>query len=70
MSKKNGGFAFPVCSQIEQMDEGMTLRDWFASQCLQGMHARQMFDSGLATPEQRARLAYIDADAMLKEREK
>ena len=50
--------------------EQPTLRDRFAMAALFGMNARDMFDSGQATPEQRARLAYIEADAMLKERAK
>jgi hypothetical protein len=48
----------------------MTLRDYFAAAALNGMHARDTFDHGQATTEQRARLCYIDADAMLAEREK
>jgi len=53
---KTGGFA-----------RDMTLRDHFAGLVLQGFAARDMHDAGLVTPEQRAKLAYIDADAMLKE---
>lgn len=56
---KTGGFA-----------RDMTLRDHFAGLALQGFAARDMHDAGLVTPEQRAKLAYIDADAMLKERAK
>ena len=48
----------------------MDLRDYFAAKAMQGFAARDVFDAGLATPEQRAKLAYIDADAMLAEREK
>ena len=51
------------------IDQGMTLRDYFAAQALQGMNARDSYDSGQARPEQRAKLAYIEADAMLKARE-
>jgi hypothetical protein len=47
---------------------GMTLRDWFAGQVLAGIAARDSFDPGQASPEQRAKLAYMDADAMLTER--
>jgi hypothetical protein len=47
---------------------GMSLRDYFAGQVIEGMHARDSYDKGQASPEQRARLAYIDADAMLKAR--
>ena len=50
--------------------EQLTLRDRFAMAALQGMNARDMFYAGLATPEQRARLAFIEADAMLAERSK
>ncbi len=49
-------------------EEKMTMRDKFAAKALGGMHARDGFDSGQATPDQRARLAYIDADAMLRAR--
>ena len=49
--------------------DGMTLRDYFAAKVMQGFAARDSHDAGLATPQQRAKLAYIDADAMLKARE-
>jgi hypothetical protein len=48
--------------------QGMSLRDWLAGQALAGMHARDSYDDGLASPKQRARLAYIDADAMIEAR--
>lgn len=48
----------------------MDLLDYFAGKALAGMHARDAFDPGQSTPEQRAKLAYIDARAMLAEREK
>ena len=50
--------------------EGLTMRDYFAARAMQGMMARDVFDGGQARPEQRAKLAYIEADAMLKERNK
>ena len=55
---KHGGYA-----------KDMTLRDCFAAKAMQGFAARDVFDNGLATPYQRAKLAYIEADAMLKARE-
>lgn len=72
---KDGGPAFPTDGECQVGPnrwhfEGMTLRDWFAGNCLAGMHARISFDEGLATPKQRAHIAFIDADAMLAEREK
>lgn len=71
-----GGPAFPIVYRDEskpgvisqEIHVGMQLRDYFAAAALEGMHARDTFDLGLATPEQRASLAYIDADAMLKAR--
>lgn len=72
--RNDGGQAFPSSFVgpygTESSKVGMTLRDWFAGQALAGMHARDTFDIGMATPEQRAALAYIDADAMLAERAK
>lgn len=45
-----------------------TLRDVFAAFAMSGMMARDGYDEGQATPKQRAKLAYIEADALLKER--
>lgn len=66
-----GGPAFPglhPSKECRYADEGMTLRDYFAAKAMQGFAARDVFNNGLATPYQRARLAYIEADAMLKAR--
>jgi hypothetical protein len=49
---------------------GETLRDRFALAALTGMMARDTYDEGQATPEQRAKLSYIEADAMLAARGK
>ena len=66
MSTNNtGGPAFPT--ETFQV-EGMTLRDYFAAKAMQGMNARDSFDPGQASAAQRAKLAYIEADAMLKAR--
>jgi len=46
------------------------LRDRFAAAALSGMHAKNNYHAGISTPQERARLAYIDADAMMEEREK
>ena len=71
-----GGPAFPMPMTMmtaehiaNEPEYGMTLRDYFAAKAIQGMAARDVFDAGQATPEQRAKLAYIEADAMLKARE-
>lgn len=71
--KDNGGAAFPGVYYGEIPDvthEGMSLRDYFAAKALTGMHARDSYDEGQATPSQRAAIAYLDADAMLAERAK
>lgn len=46
----------------------MTMRDLFAAFALAGMNSQSVFNSGLARPEQRAKLAYIEADAMIEAR--
>lgn len=58
--------AFPTAMN---QTEGMTLRDYFAAKVIQGMAARDMFDPSQVTPEQRAKLAYLEADAMLRARD-
>jgi hypothetical protein len=51
---------------VASLNEGMTLRDYFAAQALAGICA----DATLGAAETIARCAYQLADAMLKEREK
>jgi hypothetical protein len=65
----DGGPAFPA-QDANNWYIGMSLRDYFAAKALEGMHARDTYDPGQSTPEQRAHLCYIDADAMLRERVK
>lgn len=65
MPKELGGPAFPVDREFK----GMTLRDYFAAHALGGMQARDTYDAGQQTPQQRAALAYLDADAMLAARD-
>jgi len=62
-SPEEGGAAFPVLNK----SYGMTLRDWFAGMALAGMRAKTNVNSG---PNDYARFAYQQADAMLAEREK
>ena len=67
MSNTNtGGPAFPSHGSMgEVAQEGMTLRDYFASKVLQGLLA-----SGLDQPKfEFARKSYEMADEMLKARE-
>ncbi|WP_226552940.1 hypothetical protein [Celeribacter naphthalenivorans] len=57
---------------FEPMVEGMTLRDWFAGQCMRDTFA-SLAASGQANLnefqlERCARMSYVAADAMLKAR--
>ena len=63
----DGGPAFPVASEVSGWhSNGMTLRDWFASQALVGLIADPSRDG---STDDRARYAYAYADAMLRARE-
>jgi len=76
MSEPNGGSAFP--NQVFEL--GMTLRDFFAAKAMQALLSK--VDGMTLCPDNHfdgsdkslgiiiARNAYIQADAMLKEREK
>ena len=70
-TKDNGGPAFPVSD--EQSDNGisatpgMTLRDYFAAAAIQGMFAADTAESVMPNIN-KARLAYVMADEMLKAR--
>ena len=86
MGKPDGGQAFPCVFKIDQGENGldgqptttpqqhivlgMSLRAWFAGQAICGMHARDGYDPGQETPNQRARQAVIDADALIAELER
>jgi hypothetical protein len=62
------GALFNNDGQVLAGQNGMTLRDYFAAKAMQGMNSRDQYDPGQATPQQRAKLAYIDADAMMEAR--
>lgn len=67
--KDNDQHAFPTMfdpSGATIMDNGMTLRDYFAAKAMQGFAADQYCDNGA----QAAKTAYEWADAMLAERAK
>lgn len=64
--KNTGGPAFPSHGSMgEVVQEGMTLRDYFAAKAMQALLTR--IDMSGA---ERARDAYIIADAMLAQRNK
>jgi hypothetical protein len=75
----NGGRAFPGPDQTEctvDINEGMTLRDYFAAKAMLGAitgespwrGADYKPDNRLSNIENDARLAYMYADAMLRAR--
>lgn len=73
----NDTYAYPFVHKGEKgeniYNNGMTLRDWFAGQALAGMMANCDTDgvNGWTGPgEAAAMVAYVFADAMLKERAK
>ena len=72
-----GGAAFPFSVELNDGGEvnwpGMTLRDYFAGQALNGLTGLAAFnDRGgkLSEPEHFAHWSYALADAMLKERDR
>lgn len=71
MSKETGGHAFPMLGNIGynsdwQLEEGMTLRDYFAAKVMAGIQSNPELTSW-ATGKY-AEYAYEVADAMLKAR--
>jgi hypothetical protein len=63
--RKTGGSAFPVADDASDMP-GMTLRDYFAGNVLQGFCAAPVFDWD--SKELLAKSCYEMADAMLEAR--
>ena len=70
MSKIDNPHAFPLISKDGvHINEGMTLRDYFAAKAIQGIMASN--ECGIAhIPETACEWAYSIADAMLKQRTK
>lgn len=66
--KNDGGPARPVVAHHEVYSTGMSLRDWFAGQAMQGLIANARL--GVATNAAIAADAYAMADAMLAQRAK
>lgn len=65
---KDGGPAFPRGKDaFGEVNEGMTLRDWFAGQALAGLMVR--YDEHPNTVFECAKYAYEAADAMIAARE-
>jgi hypothetical protein len=67
-----GGQAFPLLFTHATTQEGMTLRDYFAAQALQGAISQGLFNAAKAEQsyaEYLSSVVYVYADAMLKARE-
>jgi len=72
--RNDGGPAFPRPAVNDRLgwlgaQQGMTLRDYFAAAYLTGLVSQRSGGKNL-TPDERAVLAYIHADAMLAEHDK
>lgn len=50
----------------ERFHTGMTIREAFAMAAMMGMIMDKQYDPGRATPQQRANLSLIEADALLE----
>ena len=72
MTNETGGPAFPVAywdrDKMRFLNDGMTLRDYFAASALHSFNVLDI-DDEQDLPEQMAVFAYRLADAMLKARE-
>lgn len=78
-TKDDGGPAFPTGTQVEQnyatgetvvhqyLSDGISVRDYFAAKAMQGMFAADTAESVMPNIN-KARLAYVMADEMLKAR--
>jgi hypothetical protein len=62
---KTGGPAFPVAIDDQVLDDGMTLRDYFAAKAMQALITRA---DKKGNESDYANTAYLMADAMLKAR--
>lgn len=69
MTPADGGAAFPRGGAFGLINEGMSLRDWFAGQALAGLVANKI---ALAASDAKRipELAFVIADTMLAERAK
>jgi hypothetical protein len=71
---ETGGPAFPVPmfsvghAKYEAQKQGLALRDYFAAKAMQGQLSRP--NAAYLSEEEVAKVAYMVADAMLKERNK
>ena len=67
----DGGSAFPIVTEggiLAVLNEGMSLRDWFAGQALAGGLLETAIESNTKETQKIAEAAYEIADAMLEMR--
>ncbi|MCP4055184.1 MAG: hypothetical protein GY739_19515 [Mesoflavibacter sp.] len=63
--------AFPMYNELGEIyEEGMELRDYFASKALQGWMANQAFINNINEVDYAIHMAYKVADLMMIERDK
>lgn len=68
MTKDTGGPAFPAPAGVSHITEqGMTLRDYFAAKAMQSLISE--LADWKYMPNEIAKFAYVQADAMLKARQ-
>lgn len=67
-TKKTGGPAFPHQKNLALVNGGMTLKDYFAAQAMQGLLA--YYGNPSHRYDELAMSAYTFAEAMLDERDK
>ncbi len=70
MSAPENPLAFPVQWEFHEAEAGMTLRDWFAGQAMNGWSASWPEGRRIERPQTVAAASYAIADAMLAERAK
>lgn len=68
-TKPQNPYAFPVTDNTTFLNDGMTLRDYFAGQAIIGIYSAHKERAAIDEPEYWAETAYDIADAMLKFRE-
>lgn len=64
----DGGPAFPVHPKAMPVDQGMSLRDWFAGMALTGIQAPAADGSQYPTEQDVSEASYRLADAMIEAR--
>jgi len=69
--RKDGGLAFPRPSnkEIKELQDGMTLLDWFAGQAMNGVLSNSSYQEQDILNDELSQWAYRMAFAMLRSKE-